>query len=202
MLLLRNSRIDQFFEAEDIPAALRHYRDGKQGDLILIDLSANLDVPKALCDLREVAPSARIVVLNGDSDGLLLWKCVEMGVNGFLLKNISPEALVRSLYLAMLGEPVFPVHSDLLRSNETGPMLSNGTQSAMAILSAKEMEIVRCLTSGLSNKTIARELDLTEAMVKAYIKSVMRKIHAANRTQAAIWGIANGLDHASAPAPD
>lgn len=197
-LLLRDSEIGQFYEAEDVPAALRHFRDGKRGDMILVDLSPDLDPSKALGDLREAAPAARIVILNGGSDGKLLTKCVEMGANGFLLKNISPEALIRALHLAMLGEPVFPIHSDLLRSNEIGPVLANGVQPALMVLSAKEMAIVRCLTGGLSNKIIARDLDLTEATVKAYLKSIMRKIHAANRTQAAIWAIANGLDRPGA----
>ena len=63
-----------------------------------------------------------------------------------------------------------------------------------AHLSGRELEILRHLANGEPNKVIANDLDITEATVKVHVKGILRKIGAANRTQAAIWAIHNGLN--------
>ena len=60
-------------------------------------------------------------------------------------------------------------------------------------LSARENDILRCLVGGNSNKAIARQLEITESTVKVHMKSLLRKINATNRTQAAIWGMEAGF---------
>lgn len=63
----------------------------------------------------------------------------------------------------------------------------------MSDLSERELEILRCLVDGDSNKRIANRLNITEATVKVHLKSILRKTHVMNRTQAAIWGLQRGL---------
>jgi two-component system nitrate/nitrite response regulator NarL len=84
------------------------------------------------------------------------------------------------------------------------PMVSESVAqpSSSRNLSSREENILRCLTSGLSNKVIARRLSLSEATVKGHIKVIMRKINAQNRTQAAIWGLANGLEESNNSGPN
>src|SRR5690606_27993835 len=81
----------------------------------------------------------------------------------------------------------------------------NGRGIARYGLSEREMEILRCLVNGDANKVIANRLDITEATVKVHMKSLLRKIKAANRTQAAIWalnqGVTPGLPFAQPAAP-
>ena len=60
-------------------------------------------------------------------------------------------------------------------------------------MSQREVQILRCLLSGDSNKMIANQLSITEATVKVHLKSLLRKINASNRTQAAIWALNNGI---------
>jgi two-component system nitrate/nitrite response regulator NarL len=60
-------------------------------------------------------------------------------------------------------------------------------------LSDRELDILRCLVSGASNKVIANQRDITEATVKVHLKTIMKKIETTNRTQAAIWAIKNGI---------
>jgi two-component system nitrate/nitrite response regulator NarL len=67
-------------------------------------------------------------------------------------------------------------------------------------LSARETVILRCLMQGDSNKLIARRFDITEATVKVHVKAILRKIHAKNRTQAAIWAASNLRSVGQAPA--
>jgi two-component system, NarL family, nitrate/nitrite response regulator NarL len=198
-ILLKDSVFSVCHESEDLQHAAAQLRSGASVDLLLIDLSCPLgDAMPALAEIRSMAPSAKTVVLiAGPMEDHLLFKAMEMGINGLLLKNISSQALVRSLHLAALGEQVFPVHTRFLRPSEisAAPTLSDSRLMSLN-LSSREQSILKCLTNGQSNKSIARELNLTEATVKAHVKSIMRKINAENRTQAAIWGIANGIERA------
>jgi two-component system nitrate/nitrite response regulator NarL len=111
------------------------------------------------------------------------------GADGFLIKNVSPEALIQSLQLIMLGEKVFPTNlaSMLLDMNAVSP------QHSVRGLSPREQEILQALVTGASNKLIAIKLGITEATVKVHLKTLLRKIDVNNRTQAAIWAMNNGF---------
>jgi two-component system, NarL family, nitrate/nitrite response regulator NarL len=116
----------------------------------------------------------------------------EAGVDGFCLAAADREVLIKSFELVMLGETVVPSavirplaigatqdqgHS--LRGHTAEPKLSD---LKACKLSAREMEILRCLMQGASNKMIARKCDVTEATIKVHVKAIPRKIGASNRT--------------------
>ena len=120
-------------------------------------------------------------------------------VGGYLLSDISTDALSYSLQLVMLGEKVFPTQ---MASFWTQTPMRSGASASKAIaskLSNRESEILHCLVDGSSNKAIARRLDITESTVKVHMKSLLRKINAANRTQAAIWGMEAGFGDPPGP---
>src|SRR3546814_70355 len=120
--------------------------------------------------------------------------CLHAGAAAFLLKDISLEALIHSLKLAMLGQKVMPTELAMaLINGATGMQPAGGRSIADYGLSDREMEILRCLVNGDANKVIANRLDITEATVKVHMKSLLRKITAATRTQAAIWALNQGL---------
>lgn len=73
------------------------------------------------------------------------------------------------------------------------PQLAEGGSLARALLSDREVQVVRELGKGCANKTIARRLGISEATVKVHVKTTLRKLQLANRTQAAIWAMQNGL---------
>jgi two-component system, NarL family, nitrate/nitrite response regulator NarL len=139
--------------------------------------------------LREMFPTARIVVLADDLSVEALRAAMAGGADGFLIKTVSPEALIQSLQLVMLGEKVFPTNlaSMLLDMNAVSP------QHSIRGLSPREQEILQALVTGASNKLIAIRLGITEATVKVHLKTLLRKIDANNRTQAAIWAMNNGF---------
>jgi two-component system nitrate/nitrite response regulator NarL len=147
--------------------------------------------------LREVFPTARIVVLADDLSVDVLRAAMGGGADGFLIKTVSPEALIQSLQLVMLGEKVFPTNlaAMLLDMNAVSPPHS------IRGLSPREHEILQALVTGASNKMIANKLGITEATVKVHLKTLLRKIDVNNRTQAAIWAINNGFTADSAPVP-
>jgi two-component system nitrate/nitrite response regulator NarL len=110
------------------------------------------------------------------------------GAKGFLPKSISGDALSLTLQLIALGEnistrPASVSHrSEVAQGGHVGPL-----PELRVPLSPRESTILDCLGEGSPNKVIARRLDIAEATVKVHIKSVLRKIDVANRTQAAIW---------------
>ncbi len=153
--------------------------------------------------VKDRHPNARIVVLADHLDLGFVTQAREIGVDGFCLTASSPEVLITSLELVMLGELVLP--GVLVRSILAGDTLSpepnpeeskvrgnlRASDPGARSLSAREAEILRCLMDGAPNKIIARKLDVAEATVKVHVKAILRKIGATNRTQAALWA----MDH-------
>jgi two-component system nitrate/nitrite response regulator NarL len=120
---------------------------------------------------------------------------IQAGADAYLMKDISVDALIQSLRLVMMGEKVFPSHlAALLISGKAGGTVSVDGAASRKGLSQREMQILQCLLNGDSNKMIANRIGITEATIKVHLKSVLRKINASNRTQAAIWALNNGFE--------
>jgi two-component system, NarL family, nitrate/nitrite response regulator NarL len=147
--------------------------------------------------LREVFPTARIVVLADDLSVDVLRAAMRGGADGFLIKSVSPEALIQSLQLVLLGEKVFPTNLAAMLLDMTAVSPPHSIRG----LSPREQEILQALVTGASNKMIANKLGITEATVKVHLKTLLRKIDVNNRTQAAIWAMNNGFTADSAPVP-
>ena len=132
---------------------------------------------------KERRPSIRVVMLVDQYDLEQMLAAIEAGVAAYLVKSTSHEALVKTLDLVMLGETIFPVTVfTQLRETATAPNPGNARG-----LTERETAILECLTEGASNKVIARKLDIAEATVKVHVKTILRKLQAKNRTQAAMW---------------
>ncbi|CAO3354526.1 LuxR C-terminal-related transcriptional regulator [Azospirillum melinis] len=181
-------------EAGSLREGLSTLGTGQNPDLILIDLPSGADEEvEAMRSLREEHPSIRIVILTNDLETRRLSAALGAGAGGYLLKDIACEALMQSLKLVMMGEKVFPTHlAELLVSGRTEDMGAE-LPTRRKGLSQREVQILRCLLNGNSNKMIANHLSITEATVKVHLKSLLRKINASNRTQAAIWALNNGI---------
>jgi two-component system nitrate/nitrite response regulator NarL len=140
--------------------------------------------------LRDVYPNALIVVLANDLTVETLREAMNAGADGFLMKDVSPEALLQSLELVMLGEKVYPTNlASMLLNLTSAPTPLNSIRG----LSPREQEILQALVTGASNKLIAIRLGIAEATVKVHLKTLLRKIDVNNRTQAAIWAMNNGF---------
>jgi two-component system nitrate/nitrite response regulator NarL len=149
---------------------------------------------------KEQYPQARIVALADQFDPDGVWQGREAGADGFCQTTMNREALIASLELVMLGEGVLPAALvaamlDGISTKHQSQPISNAAlmQSDLRAhkLSAREAEILTCLKDGAPNKVIARKLDVAEATVKVHVKAILRKLGAANRTQAAMWATAH-----------
>jgi two-component system nitrate/nitrite response regulator NarL len=148
--------------------------------------------------LRELFPTARIVVLADDLSVEVLRAAMGGDADGFLIKTVSPEALIQSLQLVMLGEKVFPTNlAAMLLDLGSAPSPLNSVRG----MTPREHEILQALVTGASNKMIANRLGITEATVKVHLKTLLRKIDVNNRTQAAIWAMNNGFTAEGVAAP-
>ena len=170
-------------------------------DVALVEMPDDSDtVLDVLERLEKIYPDTPAVVLNDTVCMATLAACLGAGAGGFLTKDITREALLRSLELVVLGETVFPTHLASLLAQGIGERQPASGDNDCG-LSDREVEIVQCLLRGESNKLIANRLSITEATIKVHIKSVLRKIKATNRTQAAIWAHSHGYLPAGDAAP-
>jgi two-component system, NarL family, nitrate/nitrite response regulator NarL len=148
--------------------------------------------------LKSRYPDAKIAVIADSFDLSFVRQARGAGIDGFCLSSSEREVLIKSLELVTLGETVLPTYLMALLlevtslTPEVEPHVQAGTEldasdPRLRRLSSREAEILHCLTEGAPNKLIARKLDVAEATVKVHIKAILRKIGAANRTQAAMW---------------
>ena len=148
--------------------------------------------------LQSAYPGVRIVILASDFAVDALRDAMNAGADGYLMKDVSPEALIQSLELVMIGEKVFPTNlAAMLLNLNNAPSPMNSLRG----LSPREQEILQSLVTGASNKLIAIKLGITEATVKVHLKTLLRKIDVNNRTQAAIWAMNNGFSASDNTAP-
>lgn len=174
----------------------------KEGPPGLILIEAETVTAEALVkEARSLFPNSHVVLMSEDIDIETMGNCFALGLDGYLLKDISVESLADSLRLVQIGEKVFPsrlasVMVEYLR-RPTEPEICVDKVRAYH-LSQREGEILRCLVTGDSNKLIARKLEIAEATVKVHLKSILKKMRASNRTQAAIWALRGPVRHTGA----
>lgn len=168
---------------------------GKEPELCLVvyALGDTAEVER-VAQLREYLSDTRIVVLSTLASAHLVAQSLEVGVDAFLLKDMSADSLLRTLDLVMIGEMVMPTQlATLLINSKPGSLGTPAPGRKVHGMSVREAQILRCLVGGGANKVIATQLDITEATVKVHIKGILKKINVANRTQAAVWAIKHGL---------
>jgi two-component system, NarL family, nitrate/nitrite response regulator NarL len=184
-------------EARDLAGGQALLDEDAVPDLLVADLNGcsegDLD---SLQGLRARCEELRIVVLANELCLGDMARLLKAGVDGYLLKDLSAVALSLSLLLVMQGEKALPSSLASLLAEDPRTGAGNGAGKAHKHLTEREEQILRCLLNAYSNKHIARALNISEGTVKVHLKSLMKKISAGNRTQAALWarnnGIANG----------
>ena len=192
----------QAFTVED--ASWDNLSDPSESNIIIVDpahCAGGCDCVEELMDIVKSSSSLppKVVILTDEVELSTLATSLSLGVAGYLLKDISSEALKRSLDLITSGEKVFPSFLAELLINT--PVINDEAISMSTFidtiegktLSPREKEILSHLMEGESNKEIANLLDIAEGTVKVHLKGILKKIGVHNRTQAAIWAYQNGL---------
>ncbi|MDX9860141.1 MAG: response regulator transcription factor [Rhodospirillales bacterium] len=182
-------------EAAELREAAALIKEGLIPDIIILDfMEGSPQDLEAIREIRQLCPDAKIVLLANDVSARKLTQALDTGIDACLVKNITSDALIKYLGLVVAGERVFPVELARLLIDgklDGGRRISGTSYNG---LSQREVEILGCLVNGDPNKVIANRLKITEATVKVHLKGLLRKINVANRTQAAMWAVNNGVD--------
>jgi DNA-binding NarL/FixJ family response regulator len=161
-------------------------------DIVLLDLAMpRLDGVGALRALRERVPAARVLVLTSFGEDDRLFAALRAGAAGFLLKDTEPPELVRAIRSAHAGEaPLSPATA----TRVVEELARGGRPRAADLLTPRELEVLRLIARGRSNKRIALELGVAEKTVKTHVGHLLGKLGLSDRTQAALYAVREGLD--------
>ncbi|MBT9383041.1 response regulator transcription factor [Pseudooceanicola sp. CBS1P-1] len=158
-------------------------------DLVLLDFSMpGMNGLEGLRTIMEMANARRVALISGTATREVAEEALAAGAAGFLPKTLPAKSLVNAIRFMAMGEQYAPL--DFMRAAEEEAAASHPLAEA---LSLREMQVLEGLTQGKSNKEIARDLDLREPTIKLHVKTLYRKIGAANRTQAAMIAKEQGL---------
>ena len=172
-----------FSETQGAAAAAQDLR------LILLDLSMpGMNGMRGVEALHGEHPDVPLVILSGDSRRETVLGAVQAGASGFISKTVSGVAMVNALRLVLSGETYLPssaiAEEDYGVESESGSGGNGRAPSPLEGLSPRDSEILALVVEGLTNKEIGRRIGLQEVTIKAHLRSLYRRIGAANRAQA------------------
>lgn len=161
-------------------------------DIIIMDLK--MPVMDGLSATREISltvPRAQVLILTSFPDDENVYAAIKAGAVGFLLKDASAEYLLDAICTVQGGESVLhpAIARKLMREIKEPSRLPPTTDP----LTARELEVLACMAQGMSNRQIAQQLSVSVRTVSSHVRSILDKLHLANRTQAALYAVEQGI---------
>lgn len=154
-------------------------------DIVLIDLNMpEVSGIETLEMLQQRKVNARFIMLTVSDNERDVVAALRAGAHGYLLKDMEPEDLCLNLEKALKGTAVLSeaVTGSLVHALSGGPLPGNETD-----LTERELEVLDYLAAGLSNKAIARKIDISVGTVKVHVKHVLHKLNLHSRLEAVVW---------------
>jgi DNA-binding NarL/FixJ family response regulator len=175
---------------DEAEAACRKYRP----DVALLDLR----MPKSggaegILKVKAASPTTNVLVLTSYLEPGIVREMLRAGALGFMLKDVARHELLDAIRSTAEGKSV--LHADA-QSQLVGEVSGKKELSPLEELTTRELDILRLIASGRSNKEIANDLHLTEGTVKGYVSNVLAKLGVQDRTQAALLAVREGLKRA------
>jgi NarL family two-component system response regulator LiaR len=164
-------------------------------DVILLDMAMpTQDGLTTIPILKELLPEVRILVLTSFADSDMVYKAIKSGALGYMLKDARREQLIQAIHDVARGQAFISPSIALKVIQEVNhPSEVFYTSSP---LTPRELETLRLIARGLTNQEIAESLSVAERTIAKYVSSILEKLHLANRTQAALYAIREGLTEA------
>ena len=185
-LLLRESNLNLVGEADSGIKGIE-LAQALKPDLVLVDLKMpEMDGLETIGALRKNGISPKVIIFSGSRNEEDVVKALESGVDGYLLDDIDPEQLVKSIRAAANGK--LAVSPQLTETIAMAIQQRNSSQRpAYENLTQREKQVLKLVTDCLSNKMIARKLNITEGTVKVHVKRLLHKLNMRSRVEAAVW---------------
>ena len=191
MSLFEGSGVQVCGEAGTVEETIKQAKKLKP-DVVLLDVRfGDTDGLDAIRGIRAAAPRARVLMFSAFDNPTYVARAIAAGAHDYLLKTAERDQMIDAVKGAANGEP--PSRAGQLR-RIAGQMARRERKQDLSVpLTARETQVLRQITMGLSNQEIADALKISVETVKEHVQNLLRKLSVNDRTQAAVWALRNGL---------
>jgi NarL family two-component system response regulator LiaR len=192
-----------FLELNDDIEVLGEAADGQEAveltaqlkpDIVLMDLvMPRLDGIAATTKIKSLGTGAKVIAITSFTEDDKVFPAIQAGASSYLLKDVSPDALVDAIRAAHRGEA--RLHPEVMRKlmAQVAAQPASSKQVSGPQLTERELEVIRLVAQGCSNREIAETLVISEKTAKAHISNILGKLGLDDRTQMAVYAIKHGL---------
>ncbi len=192
-LLEQNPQFEVVGEANNAKEAVEITGKTKP-DIVLMDIRLpGVSGIEACEQITQLYPDVRVVMLTSYAEDEMLFSAIRAGASGYLLKQISSEDLIRSLESVRRGDALLDPLVTQRVFQEVRRAVKEEEASAFAILSQQEKHVLILVSEGKTNREIAKALFLGEGTVRNYVSSILSKLGASNRAEAAAYAVEHNL---------
>lgn len=180
--------IEQASDGAECLEKLQHV----QPDILLLDINMpNVNGIEVLEEIKKKNIPDKVLMLTVHSEAEYLVQAVDIGANGYILKDSGSEELKKAIQSVMDGDSY--IQPSLIPSLNSRLVNRDIDKEKIAALTKREMEILTQIAGGMFNKEIAMNLNISERTVKNHISNIFKKIDVSDRTQAAVFAIRNNI---------
>ncbi|QIH76540.1 response regulator transcription factor [Macrococcoides canis] len=173
--------IDDFNNGREL---LEHLDKTHLPDLIIMDLvMPELNGIEATRQVKAKFPEVKVLVLSSFIDEEHVLGVMDAGADGYEMKDSEPKALIKTIKQIAAGEQIY--HPDVMKVRKSGMNLAHLRNP----LSKRELEVLKAMSEGLTNKEIAEQLFVSEKTVKTHVSHIFAKLEVGDRTQASMYGV-------------
>jgi DNA-binding NarL/FixJ family response regulator len=166
----------------------------EEPDVVLMDITMpKMDGISATREIKELLPQTAVVILTGHEGDDHVFQGIKAGAQGYLLKDSEPEDLSRAIHTVYAGNTIIApdLAQKMLNTFEDGRQA--GSARLAPPLTERELEVIRALARGMSDRQIAQSLGISEKTVRNHTSNIYRKLHIFDRTQAVIYAVREGV---------
>jgi two-component system response regulator DegU len=182
--------VDSAFDAVgDADAVTEAIVGSTRPNMIIIDIDSKIDLVEAVQISRGILPDVRICALSMHLQPDVMQRCLAAGVDGYIVKDCTPTEFLRAVKSVASGETY-------VDSRLAGRLIRRGSSrqpTDLLDLSSREVDVVRLIVAGMSNKEIGGNLHLSEKTIKNHVSRIFTKFNCTARTQAAVYAMRVGL---------
>ena len=186
--------IDIIFKAKSGIEALEALKDVKP-DVILLDINmSELNGIETLKKIKASGSKTKIIMLTVYDDVEYISQSVNLGANGYVLKDSDSDTLIKTIKIVNEGGSyIQPTLATQLIKHMTNEKKNTNDKKLLELLTRRELIVMKEISSGLNNKSISKKLNISEKTVKNHVSSILKKLELQDRTQVAIYAIKNKI---------